>query len=116
MSLRATKLIGAGEGGVFISSNEDWVNAVKNWSNFGFLSPGRDAYMAGTNAKLSEYAAAVALASLDIWPSIRNQFLDISSKAINVAHDVGLEVHPAMHKGFITPYWIVVSEKNVYLK
>lgn len=116
LSLHATKLIGAGEGGAFISRSEDWVIEVKNWSNFGFSSSDRDSYMVGTNAKMSEYAAAVALASLDIWPSLRNQFLEITSAALDIALDSGLDVHPAMRKGYVTPYWIIVSDESRILR
>lgn len=28
----------------------------------------------------------------------------------------GLEVHPAMKKGYVTPYWIIVSEKRRILE
>lgn len=55
-SLHATKFIGCGEGGFVASFNADLIEAVRSMSTFG---PG------GTNAKMSEYHAAVALASID---------------------------------------------------
>lgn len=54
-SLHATKFIGAGEGGVFASMNPQRVENVRKLTMFG---------EGGTNGKLSEYHAAVALASL----------------------------------------------------
>lgn len=54
-SLHATKFIGAGEGGVFASVDPQRVEAVRKLTMFG---------EGGTNGKLSEYHAAVALASL----------------------------------------------------
>lgn len=54
-SLHATKIIGAGEGGVVVGP-ASMVEDVRRLASFG---PG------GTNAKMSEYHAAVALASLD---------------------------------------------------
>ena len=36
LSLHATKLLGAGEGGVIISNNKEWVAKFKHWTNFGF--------------------------------------------------------------------------------
>ncbi len=55
-SLHATKFIGAGEGGVVCTVNEGRLKAVEAMSRFGD---------GGTNAKLSEYHAAVALASME---------------------------------------------------
>lgn len=54
-SLHATKAIGAGEGGVVASANRDLVQRVRDMSTFG---------RGGTNAKMSEYHASAALASL----------------------------------------------------
>lgn len=54
-SLHATKAVGAGEGGVIATCDLNLLERVASLANFG---PG------GTNAKMSEYHAAVALASL----------------------------------------------------
>lgn len=54
-SLHATKALGAGEGGVVASVNAALIAKVRDLANFG---------AGGTNAKLSEYHAAAALASL----------------------------------------------------
>lgn len=62
-SLHATKPLGIGEGGVLVSSDEELVNKVRRLSNFGFS--GGEIEQVGTNAKLSEYHAAVGLAQLD---------------------------------------------------
>lgn len=55
-SLHATKFIGCGEGGFVASANKALIERVRSLAAFG-----ED----GTNAKMSEYHAAVALASLD---------------------------------------------------
>lgn len=55
-SLHATKFIGCGEGGFVASANKELIERVRGLSMFG---------EGGTNAKMSEYHAAVALASLD---------------------------------------------------
>lgn len=72
-SMHATKSLPAGEGG-FIVSGDASINAlVCQMSNFGInLDPHAGVpvgYLssAGTNAKLSEFHAAVGLASLDNW-------------------------------------------------
>jgi dTDP-4-amino-4,6-dideoxygalactose transaminase len=109
LSLHATKLLGAGEGGVFISRNIEWVTRVKSWSSFGFVSSGRESVQEGTNAKISEYSAAVALASLDSWPKRRERMLEIQDELRSISLSSGLKVHPAMEKGYVTPYWIVHS-------
>ncbi|CAN5452350.1 DegT/DnrJ/EryC1/StrS family aminotransferase [soil metagenome] len=72
-SLHTTKSLPAGEGGLVVSSNAAQIRQVRQRSNFGInLDPARDVPvgvtdMLGTNAKLSEYHAAVALASLARW-------------------------------------------------
>jgi dTDP-4-amino-4,6-dideoxygalactose transaminase len=73
VSLHATKTCAAGEGGYVASDNADFLERVKGLAAFGFHGE-RIARHAGTNAKLSEYAAAVALASLDGWPADRARF------------------------------------------
>ncbi len=67
-SLHATKALGAGEGGFVATFNEDYAQRIRELSNFGLRKAGGVSYEAmGTNAKLSEYHAAAALASLDRW-------------------------------------------------
>lgn len=70
VSLHATKAFGIGEGGAVLSRDPTWLERLRRLSQFGFLGS-REAVLAGTNAKLSEYAAAVGLASLDAWPDTR---------------------------------------------
>ena len=68
-SLHATKALGAGEGGLLVSCDAALVERVRRLSNFGIDVATGIVDRPGTNAKLSEYHAAVALASLDTWPS-----------------------------------------------
>jgi len=56
-SLHATKFIGAGEGGCVAGASRWLLDRVADLSRFGMVG--------GTNAKMSEYHAAVAHASLD---------------------------------------------------
>lgn len=72
-SLHTTKSLPAGEGGLVVSSRPGLAAEVRQRSNFGIsldpqaaLPPGTLA-TAGTNAKMSEFHAAVALASLEVW-------------------------------------------------
>ncbi len=70
ISLHATKNFGIGEGGVVLAGDPRQAERFRRMSNFGLASD-RRAIWVGTNAKLSEYAAAVGLAALDAWPEIR---------------------------------------------
>lgn len=68
-SFHATKSLPAGEGGL-ICGDADILSRVVRLSNFGLeITPFAHGIVnvAGTNAKLSEYHAAVALAALDRW-------------------------------------------------
>lgn len=77
VSLHATKLLGAGEGGYVISSDADLIVEVKKRSNFGFFGS-RNAQVLATNGKMSEYHAAVGLASLDSYPVSRESFVRVA--------------------------------------
>jgi len=66
ISMHATKVFGIGEGGIIISSDINLMQRVQELINFGF-SGTREIQLPGTNAKMSEYAAAVGLAALDLW-------------------------------------------------
>jgi dTDP-4-amino-4,6-dideoxygalactose transaminase len=71
-SLHATKPLAAGEGGFVVTRLPAFAAAVAQLSNFGInladpiVGIGATT-MVGTNAKMSEYHAAVGLASLDQW-------------------------------------------------
>ena len=73
VSLHATKTVAAGEGGFVASEDHDFIQRIRALTAFGFHGD-RVARMPAMNAKLSEYAAAVALASLDAWPADRARF------------------------------------------
>lgn len=68
-SLHATKALPAGEGGLVVGDAE-LCERIRKLANFGLeVTPFAHGIVseAGTNAKLSEYHAAVALAALDRW-------------------------------------------------
>lgn len=68
-SLHATKSLPAGEGGLVVGP-ADLMERVRKLANFGLeVTPFAHGIVAeaGTNAKMSEYHAAVGLASLDRW-------------------------------------------------
>lgn len=66
VSLHATKILGAGEGGYVVSHQRDVITQIRQRSNFGFYGS-RDARCLATNAKMSEYHAAVGLAAMDAY-------------------------------------------------
>lgn len=68
VSLHATKILGAGEGGYVVCRRREAIAEIKQRSNFGFRGT-RDAGTVGTNAKMSEYHAAVGLAAMDAYAS-----------------------------------------------
>ena len=79
VSLHATKIIGVGEGGFVMSTDTALVQAVRQRGNFGFRVS-RDPEAPGTNAKLSEYAAAIGLAGLDDWQGRRAGFQAVADR------------------------------------
>lgn len=70
-SLHATKGLGAGEGGFVVSTDGALLADIRRLSNFGIDVSTGYVPSPGTNAKLSEYHAAVALAGLDSWAEHR---------------------------------------------
>jgi dTDP-4-amino-4,6-dideoxygalactose transaminase len=70
-SLHATKPFGVGEGGVLVGCSPDMIARARRYSNFGMLD--RQTHMTGSNAKMSEYHGAVALAQLQRWPEVKKR-------------------------------------------
>lgn len=106
VSMHATKLLGAGEGAIVISNDKNWIQRFNQWSNFGFWGR-RESDILGTNAKLNEYNAAVALASLDHFAIIRDEYEELSKICIRISKQFDLKVCPTMNKQLISPYWII---------
>ena len=74
VSLHATKVLGLGEGGLLVTDDAALALKVRQLTTFGFMGS-RESLMPATNAKLSEYAAAVGLAALDSWPGDRLRWM-----------------------------------------
>jgi dTDP-4-amino-4,6-dideoxygalactose transaminase len=70
VSLHATKALGIGEGGFFVTKDRSLSDRFRHLTSFGFNGT-RDSLFPATNAKLSEYASAVGHAALDVWPHER---------------------------------------------
>jgi dTDP-4-amino-4,6-dideoxygalactose transaminase len=76
VSMHATKTVCAGEGGFVATTDTDLARRVKRTANFGFFGA-RIAEVPGLNAKLSEYHAAVGLASLQAWRERRAEYIQV---------------------------------------
>lgn len=74
VSLHATKVLGLGEGGYLATEDAELAVRVRQLSTFGFHGS-RESQVVATNAKLSEYTAAVGLAALDAWPGDRLRWM-----------------------------------------
>lgn len=96
-SLHATKPFGVGEGGLLVSRDEALASRVRRLSNFGIVA-GQAGQIAG-NAKMSEYAAAVALCQWArfghrwaqrsrAWASYRAQLLRVPGVKLQASGDV----------------------------
>ncbi len=74
VSLHATKTLGVGEGGYLATTDSELADRLRQHTTFGFFGS-REAAFPATNAKISEYAAAVGLAALDAWPHTRGRWM-----------------------------------------
>jgi dTDP-4-amino-4,6-dideoxygalactose transaminase len=117
VSLHATKLLGAGEGAFIITNDVAWAQRFRSWTNFG-MDEDRISKSLGTNAKLSEYSAAVALASLDSWTSTKSEYEIISKIAREISEKYDFIPFMSLSQNSITPYWILkfntIAEKEVF--
>lgn len=78
VSLHATKAMGIGEGGFIACSDHQVMQDAMRRVNFGFFGS-REALGVATNAKMSEYHAAVGLAALEEWPAARAAFASVQT-------------------------------------
>lgn len=104
-SVHATKVLGAGEGGIAVCGSPELAKHLTAWGKYGFQSE-RISSIAGTNAKMSEFNAAAGLASLEhreeelkSWQELRQKTNDISKRH--------LELNSSQLIRGATPYWIL---------
>lgn len=109
ISFQATKVLPAGEGAIFFSNDETWTSRFKSWTKFG-MTDKRISEDVGTNAKLSEYHAAVLLASLDSWEDDKVRWIEQQTIAYKLAKKFNLALDPNFTIGTVTPYFILVFE------
>ena len=78
-SLHATKSLGIGEGGFVASNDRTYIERIRRLSNFGIGPNHGEVDEPGTNAKMSEYHAAVGLAALPRWLAKREVRLSLQA-------------------------------------
>ena len=103
VSLHATKILGAGEGGFIATTDTRLLERLRAACNFGFQGS-RNAMLPALNAKMSEYHAAVGLASLAWWRETRQQHARIIEwyrQAMPHLRRVSLQ--PAYGHGWVRP-------------
>jgi dTDP-4-amino-4,6-dideoxygalactose transaminase len=108
ISLHATKSLGAGEGAIVFSNSSEWIERFRRWTNFSFDDQ-RVSISAGTNAKLSEYNCAVALASLDCMETSKTHWKHLNLKAIEISNEFGINIESTLAHLTPSTYW------NIYM-
>lgn len=112
VSLHATKIFAAGEGGLVIAPTADLRNRVRACSNFGF-DGSRLAKFPAINSKLSEYHAAIALASFEDWPATRLRHLEIAAWYCHALKRVpGVKLQPGYGEGWACANTNIILESD----
>ena len=106
-SMHATKPLACGEGGFVASADPEFVRRIWIGSNFGF--DGGLVQHVGTNAKLSEYHAAVALAALASWPDTRARRVNLESRFLEALHPLRgrVDMHAPSSAGRVRSVFVV---------
>jgi dTDP-4-amino-4,6-dideoxygalactose transaminase len=114
VSLHATKIIGVGEGGFIASRDKAVIGAIRRQSNFG-LDHNRNAAVAGFNAKLSEYHAAVGLAALDAWRESRGAWVSAAAGYREAfANSNVVRLPPGFGETWVSSTLIVAVDRRVH--
>ena len=117
-SLHATKSLSTAEGGLVLTEDPEQALRIAQMTNFGIgplLTAG------ASNAKLSEYHAAVGNAGFDVWPEVRERRLQLHSdyqqilrkacgNSIRFQRDVGLVAPSSMMVCFEEPSFRMAAE------
>lgn len=112
VSLHATKVLGVGEGGVVISTDEPTMRRFRQICNFGVWgSP--EGQILGYNGKLSEYHAAVGLAALSGWSERRSLIESLTQRYIERLSALeNLALLPRYGDGWVSCYCNVVLKED----
>jgi dTDP-4-amino-4,6-dideoxygalactose transaminase len=108
VSLHATKVLGTGEGGLVVSTDDAVVRRVRQVCNFGIWGAAHEQIL-GYNGKLSEYHAAVGLAALDAWPERREALEGRTQRYLRALQRLpGIEMLPRYGEGWVSAYCTVI--------
>ncbi len=116
VSMHTTKCFGMGEGGFIASKNLNLMEEIAYRRNFG-MSSDRLSHFIGTNAKVSEYAAAVGLAQLDDWPN-KSQILLEKARLYKeqLSKIRGIRLQPGYGESWFGGNLVIEFEKPVALE
>lgn len=115
ISFHPTKFPAGPEGAVFISNDLDWCKRFRYWTIFG-MDEARESFFPGTNAKMNEFSAAVALASLDSYRDDRSKLITQLRKARELTEKSHLVLFSPSQREFAAPYWIIkANERRIEL-
>jgi len=94
LSFHATKSFSAAEGGCVVTTDAALARRVREALNFGFFDA-RNCVRPSTNGKLSEYHAAVGLASADAWAATRADLRRVAVRYVQrmTAAGLGARMH-----------------------
>jgi dTDP-4-amino-4,6-dideoxygalactose transaminase len=109
-SLHATKPFGIGEGGLLVGRDSDLIRKGRQYSNFGLID--RISCDEGTNAKMSEYHAAVALAQLDRWSEVKRKRRDLLGWYICQLQPLlgNVSLHPAVADAVVSLLMVLLGD------
>jgi len=101
-SLHATKPFGVGEGGVLACRNPDLIEKARQYTNFGTSE--RICQTNGSNAKMSEYHAAVGCAQANRWGEIKRRRRDLLKlyEYYLAPHAESLSLQPAVETSVVS--------------
>lgn len=111
VSLHATKVMGAGEGGYVVSPHAKILASLRSLTSFGFEGA-RRAMRPATNAKMSEYTAAIGLAALDGWPAARLRWMLAGRKLSLAASRSGVSPQRGWGEHWISSTCVVRTGDN----
>lgn len=104
-SIGATKVLGAGEGGIVVFGDPDRARRFASWTLLGFEGARASSFL-GINARMPEITAVVAHAALDDWERERDEWRAARRLATAVETALGMEPVP-LRGADAHPYWIV---------
>ena len=113
ISLHSTKVLGTGEGGILIMPERIQKSELISLSNFGFNESRSNIEKCGINAKMSEYTAAIGLASLDRWQEVKEKCLKLQSiitKEIEVID--GIDLFPGLKSDWVWMSFVIVGNQK----